>query len=287
MNPYRLKCLSRALLASLLLFPALLFSSDFNPPAILLAKVYADDVDVSRYWVSEKYDGVRAFWNGQQLISRGGNVYHAPPWFTAGFPKAKLDGELWMGRGRFQRLVSTVRKDQPQDHEWRQVTYQVFELPGTEGTFTYRLSKLKTLVQESDSVYLKLVHQFRLKDHQALQQQLDKLVASGAEGLMLHRADARYSSGRSDDLLKLKPHFDAEAKVIQHLPGKGKYTDMLGALLVEIESGLQFRIGTGFSDVQRRNPPPIGAVVTYKYFGKTNSGKPRFASFIRIRSEKH
>ncbi len=190
-----------------------------------------------------------------------------------------------MGRGQFQQLVSAVRKNQPVDEQWRKVSYQVFELPNGKGSFTDRLASLKTLLESYDGAYLKLVPQFRLKDNEALQQQLDNVVADGAEGLMLHRADALYTSGRSDDLLKLKPYFDAEARVIKHLPGKGKYTGMLGAVLVETQTGLQFRLGTGFSDIERQNPPPLGAVVSYRYFGRTNSGKPRFASFLRIRRD--
>ncbi|HBS25936.1 MAG TPA: DNA ligase [Gammaproteobacteria bacterium] len=270
-------------LVLLLLFLSFVVAKERHPPPVLLANVYDNDIDVSQYWISEKYDGVRAYWDGNQFISRQGNIYHAPPWFIAKFPKIPLDGELWMGRGQFQQLVSAVRKDQPVDEEWRKVSYQVFELPGGKGSFTERLAILKTLLKSYTSDNLKLVPQYRLPNNEALQQQLDKMVAGGAEGLMLHRADALYTSGRSDDLLKLKPYFDAEARVIKHLPGKGKYTGMLGALLVESDTGLQFRLGTGFSDIERQNPPPLDAIVTYRYFGRTNSGKPRFASFLRIR----
>jgi DNA ligase-1 len=100
---------------------------------------------------------------------------------------------------------------------------------------------------------------------------------------MLHRDDALYRAERTDDLLKLKPHEDAEAQVLEHLPGTGKYAGILGSLLVETEDGVRFRIGTGLSDEQRRNPPPIGSVITFKYHGKTRRGIPRFASFLRVR----
>jgi DNA ligase-1 len=114
---------------------------------------------------------------------------------------------------------------------------------------------------------------------------LDDIVEKGGEGLMLHRADSLYHSGRSDDLLKLKPWQDAEATVIKILPGKGKFKGMMGALLVTDKMGREFRIGTGFSDEMRQNPPEVGTVITYKFTGTTKKGLPRFASFLRVRQQ--
>ena len=102
---------------------------------------------------------------------------------------------------------------------------------------------------------------------------------------MLKRIDSLYAAGRSDDLLKVKTHNDAEATVVGHLPGKGKYRGMLGALKVQLDNGRQFRIGTGFSDAERRNPPPVGALVTFRYRGYTATGLPRFASYLRVRND--
>jgi DNA ligase-1 len=255
-------------------------------PGLPLANVYREGVDVRQYWVSEKLDGVRAYWNGSALLSRNGNTYAAPEWFTAGFPPVPLDGELWMGRGTFQQLVSVVRKQQPIEQEWRRVRYRVFDLPATEGdSFNERLQRLERLMNDIDSPYIELVTQYRLPDHQGLMSMLDRVVAAGGEGLMLHRGEARYRSGRSDDLLKVKPYLDAEARVIEHLPGKGKYTGLLGALLVEMPDGKRFRIGTGFSDAERAAPPLVGSLVTYKFHGLTDKGIPRFPSFLRVRTE--
>ena len=103
---------------------------------------------------------------------------------------------------------------------------------------------------------------------------------------MLHRADSRYRAERTDDLLKLKPHQDAEARVIAHLPGNGKYENMLGALQVQRPDGLQFRVGTGFTDEQRRHPPPVGTWITYTYHGLTAKGMPRFARFLRVHEDR-
>ena len=254
-----------------------------EPPPLLLAKPYTDDIDVRDYWVSEKLDGVRAYWDGRRLLSRRGNVFQAPAWFTEGFPPHPLDGELWLGRGAFEATLSAVRKQRPVAAEWRQLSYQVFELPGAAGDFSQRLAKLERIVAAVNSPYLKLIPHQRLKDQAALQKKLDEVVAGGGEGLMLHRADSLYQTGRGNALLKLKTYEDAEAVVIAHLPGKGRNLGRLGALLVEMPDGRQFRIGSGFSDQERENPPPIGALVTYKYYGLSRRGIPRFASFLRIR----
>lgn len=252
-------------------------------PAILLAQIYHDDIQVQDYLVSEKLDGMRAIWDGQQLTTRQGHPIHAPAWFTQAFPATPLDGELWLGRGQFETLSSTVRQTRPNDAAWRQVAYYVFELPDAAGDFSQRAQQIIQVVKQARSPYLKSLPQFRVKDRQALKRTLAQIVAKRGEGLMLHRADAPYLTGRSQVLLKLKPQLDAEAKVIAHLPGKGKYQGKMGALLVETPTGIRFKLGTGFSDAERAHPPPIGCQVTYTYRDVTNTGKPKFASFLRIR----
>lgn len=254
-------------------------------PAVLLAQDFSDAADPAAYLVSEKLDGVRALWDGKTLRFRSGRTIHAPAWFTASLPPHPLDGELWIGRGQFERVSAAVRREVPMEEEWRSISYQIFEWPGASGTFSDRIAALETSIARANVPWLKLIKQFRLADRQSLQSHLQQIVRAGGEGLMLHRADALWQTGRTDALLKLKLHQDAEARVIAHLPGKGKYQGMCGALLVEMPDGRQFRLGTGLSDAQRRSPPPIGSMVTYRYRGHTVNGLPRFASFIRIRPE--
>ena len=255
------------------------------PPALSLAQTYHEGVDVAAYWVSEKLDGVRARWDGRVLLSRSGNRFNAPPWFVAGFPAIPLDGELWLGRGSFERLSGLVRRKVPDHEAWREVRFMVFDLPLHATDFNGRLQRLREIFATLDSPTIGLVAQRRLESREALMALLNEVVEQGGEGLMLRKADAPYRAGRSADLLKLKRHEDAEAKVVAHLPGKGKFANMLGALLVEMPDGRRFRLGTGFTDAQRRQPPPLGATVTYKHYGKTNTGLPRFASFLRVRDE--
>ena len=255
-------------------------------PEILLAQVYSQGIDVKQYLISEKLDGVRAIWDGKQLISRYGNVIHAPAWFVKDLPSTPLDGELWLARGKFDALSGAVRKAMPIDAEWQAITYQIFELPNASGTFQVRYKEILQIVKQANLKHLKAVKQYRVKNEAELNRKLKQVVANGGEGLMLHRADAEYVTGRSDVLLKLKLLLDAEATVIAHLPGKGKYAGKLGALLVEAQDGIRFKLGTGFSDAQRENPPKIGSTITYTYLDKTKSGKPKFASFLRVRNEK-
>ncbi len=252
-------------------------------PPLALAEHYHTQLDLPRYWVSEKYDGARAWWNGSQFVSRGGNIYHAPAWFTAHLPAETLDGELWMGRGNFQLLMQTIRDHQPDENAWRQVRFMAFDMPAVGGDFNYRQRRLAQIVDASPQPWLELVPQQRVPSHAALQLLLEEVTSEGGEGLMLARDDSRYRTGRHQGLIKMKLHQDAEAVVVSHQPGKGKYRNVMGSLLVEDDTGRQFRLGTGFSDAQRAAPPPVGATVSYRYQGRTRSGKPRFARFLRVR----
>lgn len=256
-----------------------------NNTSVLLAQVYQRGIDVSQYLISEKYDGVRAVWDGRNFHSRAGHTITAPVWFTKNFPKTPLDGELWLGHGKFDALSGTVRKVAPIDEEWREISYMVFELPNAVGTFAERAKRIAEIVKQAKLPHLKAVKQFRVKDEADLNKQLKKIVDQGGEGLMLHRADAPYVTGRSDVLLKFKLLFDAEATVVAHTEGRGKYKGKLGALVVETPEGIHFKLGTGFTDTQRENPPKIGSIVTYTYRHKTKAGKPKFASFLRVRNE--
>ena len=273
-----------ALASALLAFTPVLSFANQAPP-ILLANVLGQHIDPATYLVSEKYDGVRAIWDGKTLRFRSGRTVNAPDWFLARLPAEKLDGELWLARDAFERLSGYVRKTSPVDEDWRQIKYMIFELPDGTGTFADRVKRIQTIVGDAKWPQLVAVEQFKVADRATLKRRLDEVVSAGGEGLMLHLADAAYVTGRSDVLLKLKPAFDTEAIVVEHIRGKGKYASQMGALRVQMPNGTRFNIGTGFSDAIRKNPPPVGTNVTYTYRGLTNKGTPRFASFLRVRQE--
>ncbi len=255
-----------------------------NKPEIMLAEVFQPSLNVNDYWISEKLDGVRARWDGQQLISRGGHIFHAPQWFTQDFPKTVLDGELWIARGEYQQTVSIVRKQQPHA-DWKKIKLMVFDLPHHAGTFSERVKAMQVIKKQSQSPYLKFIEQFQVTSHPQLKQHLQTVIDQGGEGLMLQHKQGLYHAGRNQNLLKLKPFTDAEAVVIGYRPGKGQFTGKMGALEVKSPEGKTFFIGSGFSHQERETPPPIGSLISYRYQGFTDSGIPRFAVFIRVRDE--
>jgi len=258
-------------------------ASAMTSDKVMLAKPWTPTLNPAHYLVSEKLDGVRALWDGQQLLFRSGRPIAAPSWFVAGLPAVALDGELWMGRHTFDALSGAVRKEVPLDAQWRALRYMVFDVPSLRRPFEERAAQIKEVVAAARQPWLEAVEQNRVFDAVALQARLNRVVAEGGEGLVLHRADALWEAGRSDALRKLKAEPDEEGLVVSHVAGGGKYAGRMGALVVETPEGRRFLLGTGFTDAQRTNPPALGSVVTYRYRDRTVSGLPKFASFLRIR----
>lgn len=254
-------------------------------PAVALAGIYSEAADPAAYLLSEKLDGVRAIWDGRVLRFRSGKTIAAPAWFLAGLPEQALDGELWLGRGQFERLSGIARREAPDDAEWRSVRYMIFELPEAPGRFSERAASIGKIVREAGVPWLQQIDQSPAVDRKQLQRRLAEVVEGGGEGLMLHRADAPYQTGRGDALLKMKPWQDDEAVVVGHRPGRGRYAGQLGALRMRTADGREFFLGSGLNDALRRQPPAPGTTVTYRYRGLTAGGLPRFASFWRIRED--
>lgn len=267
--------------------PALAISKQ-AVPALMHAKsanIELISSHLQRYLVSEKLDGVRAFWNGRYFLTRQGHKIITPTWFTKGFPSTPLDGELWIERGKFELVSAIVRKQRPIDSQWRKVKFMVFDSPMDEVPFQERLERIQFSISFLAIPWLKVVQHHHFNNFQQLQQFYQQQLDNGAEGLMLNDLSAQYQPGRQSTVLKLKPFYDDEAVVIGHFPGKGKYQGKIGSILVRNRQGVEFKIGSGLSDKQRIAPPAIGDIITYKYFGFTNKGTPRFATFMRMRSD--
>jgi DNA ligase-1 len=250
--------------------------------APLLAQDWSPGRDPSGWLVSEKLDGVRALWDGERMFFRSGRALALPAVIRRRLPSEPLDGELWLGRGRFEDISALLRSDRVADEAaWRAVQYHVFELPAGSGRFAERAARLQQIAVASAWPGLVAAPQQTVADAAALQRRLDAVVAAGGEGLMLHRADAPVANGRSPWLCKFKPLHDAEAVVIGHRAGRGKHQGRLGALQVRADDGQVFYLGTGFTDAQRAAPPAVGTRVTFSHHGRTDQGVPRFARFMR------
>lgn len=261
-----------------------IFSTEQKAFSFLLASSFDPNKhSLDDYLLSEKLDGVRAYWDGKSFRSRGGNRFAAPQWFVEALPNTPLDGELWGGRQTFDEVSGIVRRSQPHDG-WHKIKFMVFELPSANGEFISRYQALQKLYAQHGNKYWQIVEQSDAPANLAsLQAMLVKLDAQGAEGFMLKSKTACYQGGRSDDLLKVKLRNDAEALVVAHHKGKGRLAAVMGSISVRTPNGILFKIGSGFSDAQREKPPEIGEVITYKYNGLTKNGKPRFPVFWRVR----
>ncbi len=255
-------------------------AEDKEGPPLLLAQTWDNSTDLTDWWMSEKLDGVRAFWDGKQFVSRQGNRYLAPDWFVAGLPGVALDGELWIGRKQFQRTVSIVRR-QDQSELWQEVRFLVFDAPACAGGYEDRLKFLAEAIRAERQPYARLHEQQRCRGLAELRKELARVEALGGEGLMLRQPGSAYEVGRSFTLLKIKTFHDAEAVVLGHQAGKGKFKGLLGALTVQLPDGTEFSVGTGFTDAQRAAPPPVGSLITFRYQELTDGGVPRFPSFVR------
>lgn len=249
----------------------------------MLPKVY-EDQDVCGWLMSEKLDGVRGFWDGRQLFSKNGNRLYPPDEFIRDMPPFPLEGELWGGRGRFAQTVSTVKKQHPDDG-WLRLRFAIFDVPAAPGGFTRRVEEARRWFAGHPSPHAFVIEQIPIREQGEIELELQRIEKLGGEGLIIRKPDALYRAGRSAEILKVKNYRDAEATVVAHLPGQGRNAGRLGALLVALDDGTQFRIGSGFSDAERESPPPVGAVITFKFYGSYASGIPKFPSFLRIRED--
>ncbi len=261
----------------LLLLPLLLFGAK---PKLLLLQTYKDQ-NISGWLMSEKLDGIRAYWDGKHLISRGGKIIHAPKWFLKEYPPFAIDGELWTKRGDFENISSIVRDKVPSE-QWSKVKHYIFEVPNAKGGLLQRLEKVKPY----EGKYIKIIPQQVVKNKAELAKFLKIVEAKGGEGVVVRDPDAPYINKRTSKALKVKTFHDSECEVVAIIKGKGKYSHMLGALQCKLPNGTLFKIGSGFSDKERKYPPKVGDSVTFKYKEFTKYKKPRFPIFMRVRYEK-
>ncbi len=234
--------------------------------------------------MSEKLDGVRAYWDGKQFLSRGYNIYDAPAWFTAGLPPHPLDGELWIGRKKFQ-AASDIARSQGTPDRWRELKYLVFDAPDAPGPFEERMTFLSDVVPSWKSPVATLVEHVVCKGNAHLEEELERVLALGGEGLMVRKPGSRYERARSSSILKVKKFLDVEVIVTDYEPGEGRHKGRVGALWVRLSSGVTCKVGTGLKDKDRDNPPAKGSIITVKYQELTDDGALRFPVYVGPRPD--
>lgn len=250
-------------------------------------------VDPTGWHISEKLDGVRAIWTGKTFLSRTGTRFYAPEWFTRKLPKDMvLDGELFTCRGGFQDCVGIVRTMNQPDRWKFSVNYKVFDAPLVKGGFEARMKELEKLFKKlkgpdgKRTPWIELLKHEECKSKEHLLELLEEWTKDGAEGIMLREPNSEYEQGRSRSLLKVKKFLDCDAVVTGYTAGTGKNAGVVGALEVEMLSGVGgtrtgccFKVGSGLTDAQRQKPPKIGATIIVKYFELSKSGSPRFPTY--------
>lgn len=246
------------------------------------AKIYDKSKhNITNWYMSEKLDGIRAYWNGKEFKSKNGNKIYAPDWFTKDFPNFELDGELWSKRDDFENIQNIVLDEKPTS-KWNEITYNIFEIPNENGNFDKRLEKIKSWLEKNPNKFIKIIPQKICKNESELNNYLKELIDKKAEGIILKNPNLDYFTGRNENILKVKKFYDDEALVIGLNYSK---ENKFKSLKLKLENGVIFNLGGGFSDIQRKNPPKIGDVVTFKYYDLTKNNKPKFASFLRIRKK--
>ena len=267
--------------ALLFIFSPLVFAAK---PDLFLLKTYDKSQDVIGWVMSEKFDGIRGFWNGKQLLSRGGKTLNPPKWFIKNYPPFAIDGELWTNRGDFENISSIVRQKTP-DKRWQNISHQIFEVPNQQGGLLARLAILKSYLAQHKNTPIRIIKQSTIKQKGELKTYLDQVVKQGGEGVVVRNPATPYQTGRLSSALKVKPYFDTECKIVKILSGKGKYLNKMGSILCQTNTGKQVKIGSGFTDIERQNPPKIGTEITFKYYGFTKNGKFRFPVFLRVKRQ--
>jgi DNA ligase 1 len=246
------------------------------------AKIYDKSKhNITNWYMSEKLDGIRAYWNGKEFLSKNGNKIYAPFWFTKDFPNFELDGELWSKREDFENIQNIVLDETPTT-KWNEITYNIFEVPNTDGNFNKRLEKIKLWLEKNPNKFIKIIPQEISKNESDLNNYLKELIAKKAEGIILKNPNLDYFTGRNENILKVKKFYDEEGLVIAlNYSKEGKFK----SLKLKLENGIIFNLGGGFSNMQKENPPKIGDIVTFKYYDLTKNNKPKFASFLRVRKK--
>lgn len=237
-------------------------------------------INIQDYLVSEKLDGIRAYWDGKQLLSKSGKNLNPPQWFIKNFPPFALDGELFTKQGDFENIVSIIKNQQDKE-QWKNITYHIFEVPNQQGNLIERLQVLENFLKQNQSLPIKIIPQYQFIQLESLKHFIKEIQNSNGEGVILRNKLSSYETGRKPSALKYKFFLDSECEIIDYKKGKGKYANQVGSIICK-EGDKIFKIGSGLSEDFRKNPPKIGTIITYKFYKTTKNNLPRHPVFLRL-----
>lgn len=258
-----------------LLFTNLLLSFELEKPTTYNSQ------NINNWLMSEKLDGIRAYWNGKELLTKNGNKIKTPKYFTKNFPPFELDGELWTKRGDFENIQSIVLDGVPSS-KWKTITYNIFESPKSNGNFFDRLKKIEDWFLIHKNKNVKIIEQIRCKNKESLNEYLEKILLKKGEGVIIKNPNLSYINARTNNSLKVKKFYDMEGEVTKINYNRNM---KMKSLVLILPNNIKFNLGNGFSNKERENPPKIGDIITFKYYGITKNKKPKFASFLRVRKK--
>lgn len=260
-----------------------------QPISVMLAKTWKGKRDPKGWHMSEKLDGMRAYWTGKRMLTRNGNPIHLPTWLEQILPRTVLDGELWLGPGRLREVVSVARKSSARDPRWGQVRYMVFDAPEAPGGCEQRFTALRKIVKTACDKWkgqgpcpVVFVEQTVCRSRAQLTKFHHQIVKRGGEGAMLRAPQSPYTRSRTADLLKVITRERAEARITGHAQGTGRNKGRLGSYEAAfLDTDVGFKVGTGLTDDDRYNPLSIGTIITIEFKGRNaDSGKPREPAYI-------
>lgn len=256
-----------------------------------LAQKLTDKDNVLGWYASEKLDGVRALFDGEKFYTRNGKVLDAPYHFIAAVRKnlpsgVTLDGELYLGRGRFDECSGIVRRH---GDEWFDISYCVFDLfieDKPTADWEQRQELLLSIFAGSNCPLAGPIPQYKISSMDFLVDFNDQITRMGGEGTMIRNPVSPYEQKRTKNLLKMKKFHDLDAVCIGTKPGVGKYTGKIGSLICRVD-GNEFDCGSGLTDADRDRDPDyfIGETIIVKYFELTKAGVPRFPIYQGIRAD--
>lgn len=248
---------------------------------VMLAKKWTEKIDPKGWLMSEKYDGVRFWWNPvkKTFTSRNGKPFTVPEDIIRMMPNIFLDGELWEGYGMFKHTSGIVRRTVNLT-TWKDIKLMLLDDPMWPDNFVGRYQALKRI---SIPEFACVVRQTTCSGLEHLKRFEQNVISRGGEGVMLKHPESPYEYKRSSYLLKVKRWHEDEAVVTGYQPGLGKHAGRMGALICTYK-GQTIYLGTGFTDEERENPPEIDAGVTFKYFEMSEDNVPRFPVFKCVRN---